>query len=120
MRASRWAGWPDAPAPTSLTVAPASVAADQTVTASWQTVAAPAPRDWLGLYPVGARDRDYVAWQYVGCGTPPTAGQASGSCDFVAPAKPGTYEVRIFTADTFKRLATSGPLVVESPTPTES
>jgi hypothetical protein len=88
------------------------------VTAAWEALPHPSARDWLGLYPGGAHDHDYLAWQYVSCGPQPDLPREIGSCAFAAPVAPGGYELRLFADDTFARLATSNPFAVLTPTPT--
>ncbi len=100
----------------SLTV-PTSALAGEPFTAAWAGIAHPTARDWLGLYPAGADDRDYVAWQYVSCGPDPAAPRPRGSCPFTAPAAPGAYEVRLFADDSLTRLA-AAVLAVVTPTAT--
>ena len=91
-----------------LTVSPTSVAAGDTVTATWSGIAAPTPTDWIGLYAVGTADGAYLAWVYVSCSHTPAVAQASGSCALPIPGSvtPGTYELRLFAADGFAHLAT--------------
>jgi serine protease AprX len=69
--------------------------------------------DWIGLTPVGASDFSYVAWQYLsGTTTLPLTGTTSATLQFVAPATPGTYNVRQF-ANGWTKLATSVSIVVQ-------
>ena len=84
-----------------------------TVTASWSGVANPSAKDWIGLYATsGAAESSFVAWRY-------TTGTASGTVPFVIPAgaAPGsTYELRLFTNDSYSRIGTSAPIGVAAPT----
>jgi hypothetical protein len=97
------------PPPASLSAAPASVAAGGTETVTWRGIAAPTPTDWIGLYAPGTANTAYVAWMYVSCFQTPGAAKAAGSCPFPVPSglAPGSYEFRLFTSDTWTRLATS-------------
>ena len=61
--------------------------------------------DWISLAPVGAPNSTTTRWRYTG-------GAASGSLVFEGPAA-GTYEARAFINDSYTRLATSGPFVVQ-------
>ena len=63
--------------------------------------------DWAGLYPRGAADGGYLAWQYLNGSTsrPPT-GLTSATLTFQTPATPGDYEFRLLTQAS-GRLATS-------------
>src|SRR2546425_11126871 len=93
---------------TTLFRSPTSVAAGDTVTATWSGIAAPTPTDWIGLYAVGTADGAYLAWVYVSCSHTPAVAQASGSCALPIPGSvmPGTYELRLFAANGFAHLAT--------------
>ena len=89
----------DAPPPPTVTASPTTATPGSVVAA---TVAnAPGyPRDWAGLYPIGAPDTGYVAWQYLnGSDTPPATGVTSATMQFTAPTTPGSYDVRIYADD---------------------
>lgn len=72
-----------------------------------------APRDWIGIAPVGAPDTQFIAYKYVSL----VAGVTDGVLHFDLPAAAnGNYEARLFYNDTYTRLGTSnsfhvGPLV---------
>ena len=93
----------------SLGASPATVARGATTTAAWASVANPSATDWIGLYATGAAgETSFVTWRY-------TTGTTSGSVPFAIPttAAPGiTYELRLFTNDTYNRLATSAAIAV--------
>jgi len=73
--------------------------------------------DWIGLYPAGAADGAYLAWQYLnGSTSPPSTGTAAAALTFDVPTSAGTYEFRLFANNGFVRLATSGA-VVATPSP---
>jgi hypothetical protein len=74
---------------------------------SWDGIAAPASRDWLGLFEPFAADTEYLAWRY-------TSGDTSGTLPFLLPARiaPGTYELRLFANNGYNRLATSNTVTV--------
>src|SRR5207253_1908903 len=97
-----------------LSVSPTSVVAGGTVTATWSGIAAPTPRDWIGLYVPGSGNSAYRACVYVGWSQSPSAASAAGSCPFTIPSglAPGSYELRLYPNDTFTRLATSGTFTV--------
>ncbi|HEV8636652.1 MAG TPA: post-COAP-1 domain-containing protein [Chloroflexota bacterium] len=97
--------------------AAASAVTGESFTVTWANISNATARDWLGLYPLGADDRGFIAWQYVSCGPTPVAPRPSGSCSFAAPASPGAYELRLFADDSLTRLAAAA-LTVVSPTPT--
>ena len=89
----------DAAAPPTVTASPATVTPGSVIT----TIVANGPgkpRDWAGLYPTGAPDTGFVAWQYFnGSATPPAAGMPSATLQFTAPTTPGSYNVRIYADD---------------------
>lgn len=97
-----------------LNVPPASVPARGSATATWEGIAAPTPTDWIGLYAEGTAGGAYLAWIYVSCSQSPGPAKASGSCILQIPpsAPPGRYEFRLYAANMFTRLATSGPFMV--------
>jgi serine protease len=99
-----------------LTVEPASVASGATVTASWNGIATPSPRDWIGLYVPGAGPSPSIDWVYVSCSKSPGVGWAAGSCAFALPAAlaPGTYELRLYANDGYSQLAVSNRFTVSS------
>lgn len=98
----------------SLSVAPASVAAGGTVTADWSGIAAPRPRDWIGLYAPGAAATAYIKWIYVSCSKAPVAPRSAGSCPFTLPASlaPGSYELRLLADDGYAQLTVSNAFTV--------
>jgi hypothetical protein len=98
----------------SLSVAPASVAAGGTVTANWSGIAAPRPRDWIGLYVPGAAAAAYIEWIYVSCSKAPVAPRSAGSCAFTLPASlpPGSYELRLLADDGYAQLTVSNAFTV--------
>jgi hypothetical protein len=53
--------------------------------------------DWIGLYTVGAKNQDYVAWKYV----------SDADVILQAPAEPGTYEMRYLLDNGYESVATS-------------
>jgi len=98
--------------PTTLTVSPSSVAAGSSVTASWTTILNPTTGDWIGLYAPGGADTGYVSWQFTG-------GAASGSVSYGIPLSlsVGLYELRLFSNNSYNRLATSNAITATSPPP---
>jgi hypothetical protein len=98
---------------TSATIAasPSSVARGSALTATWSGVASPASNDWIGLYASsGAANTDRVAWRY-------TTGTASGNAPLTVPAGAAvgtTYELRLFSNNSYTRLATSSAFTVTS------
>jgi hypothetical protein len=104
---------PSPPTTTSLTASPITIARGGNVTTTWSGIATPSVKDWVGQYPTGAGDTGYIAWKYTsGCAqSPGTTASASGSCAFAMPTA-GTYQFRLFSNDTYTRLAASGTVTV--------
>ncbi len=67
---------------------------------SWSAPAGRGSQDWIGLYEVGAGDRQHHSWQYV-------SGGASGSITIRAPGRPGTYEARFFLNNGYTKVGES-------------
>src|SRR5262249_22826768 len=87
---------------TIFAASPCVVVPGATVTATWSNIGAPTAKDWFTIVPTGGAENAYVAWAY-------TTGTGSGSRDIVLPkwVSPGTYELRLYSNDTWKRLAVS-------------
>ena len=100
------------PSGTTLSVSPTSATPGSAVTASWNGIAAPTPRDWIALYVPGAADGNFLSWMYVSCSQTPGAAAASGSCLYGLPNTSGTYELRLYSNDSLTRLATSSTFVI--------
>ena len=99
----------------SLAVAPTSVDPGGTVTATFSNVSSPTSRDWLGVYAQGAADNAYKTWFYdSSCTFTPGTAIASGSCTYTVPTNlpAGLYELRLFTNDSWTRLAVSDAFTV--------
>ncbi len=92
-----------------FTVTPTSAAPGATLTVSWSDIVNPTATDWIALYSHGTVDVSYLDWMYVSCSKTPSTARASGSCGFVLPANltQGTYELRLFSNNSFSRLGTS-------------
>jgi hypothetical protein len=110
-----------------LSESPATVAAGGTVTISWSGVTNPTTTDWIGLYHPGDADTSNghtsQPWIYDSSCTQTagSAAKASGSCTYQIPATAsGTYEFRLFSNDTWTKLATSGQITVSGSTLTET
>jgi hypothetical protein len=95
-----------APGPT-LAASPLTVVAPSSLTVGWNGIVAPTATDWIGVYAVGAADAGYVTRVV-------TNGLASGTTTFGLPGglAAGAYEQRLFTNNTFTRLAVSNGLAV--------
>jgi len=106
------------PALATLTVSPTTVLAGGSVTASWNGIVGATATDWIGLYVPGTADTSELAWQYVSCSRSPAAASATGSCPFAIPGglPAGAYELRMFAANGYTRLAASGSITVGAPT----
>lgn len=95
------------PPPATLSASPSSVLPGGNVTATWGSIFAPSATDWIGLYAPGATDNAFISWRY-------TTGTAAGNVPFAIAAgvANGTYELRLFSANSFTRIATSAHLSV--------
>ncbi len=110
---------------TTLTASPPTVVAGSPVTATWSGIAAPAARDWIGLYLTTAPDTTFIDWRYVSCSQVPGSPAAGGSCamPILATLAPGTYQLRLLRDDGYEKLATSNNFTVtgqSTPTVTAS
>jgi len=97
-----------APPPT-VSATPTPVKAGSALTVSWANIPAPTNADLVALYPDSSTgDTSHIAYRYTG-------GAASGTLTLTVPANalPGTtYEVRLWSNNGAKRLATSTPITV--------
>lgn len=92
-----------------LTAGPNTAAPGNTLTASWTAPEGSSTTDWVGLYRVGASDREELWYQY-------TDGATSGSASTAAASTPGTYEFRYYLNDEYApKVATSNPVTISSP-----
>ena len=94
-------GW----VPYTVNVTTSSASAGAAVTVDWSGAAGHAAKDWIGLYPVGAPDTNFLAWQYTG-------GATTGHMTFAAPPRAGEYEFRYFLNDGFERAAAGNRVTV--------
>jgi hypothetical protein len=89
-----------------IQASPSTVAAGGTLTVTWQGVVTPMGGDWIALAPVGSADTVYVSYQYTG-------GTASGSQTLAVPVNAsGSYEVRLFSNNTYQKLGVSNVVTV--------
>jgi hypothetical protein len=97
-----------------LTANPTTAYLGSAVQASWSEIAGPSPTDWIGLYLSGASDSNLIDWTYVSCSKAVGSAKASGTCPFGVPltANSGTYELRLFSNDSFRRIAVSNIFTV--------
>jgi hypothetical protein len=102
------AGSPPPPPPAQsahVDASPQQAAASSNIQVTYQGTPGNA-RDWIGMFAVGAGERNWVTWQY-------TNGNRQGAMTFKAPDnKPGSYEFRMYENDGYKLLATSRPIQV--------
>jgi hypothetical protein len=74
------------------------------------------PRDWVGMYAIGAANSPSLAWMYMdGTQTPPSAGVFSAHLTFTLPLTGGAYEFRWFQNDGYTLLAKSTIVDVAAP-----
>ena len=106
-----------------LAANPALAYIGSSIQGSWSQIAGPSPTDWIGLYSNGAADSNLnlIDWIYVSCSKSPGSAKASGTCPIALPLtmSSGTYELRLFSNDSFRRIAVSntfkGSAAVSSP-----
>jgi hypothetical protein len=98
-------------ATTTLAASPSSVSAGGSVTVSFSGIVNPTTQDWIGLYHPGDAASSYISWVYTSSCTTTAGGTAatSGSCKFTIPTT-GTYELRVFSNNSYTLLATSNPV----------
>ncbi len=96
-----------APVGPSVGATPTTAADGAVLTATWSGITAPTSTDWVALYAVGAPDSAVVAWRY-------TSGAAGGNVTMTIPwgTFAGAYELRLFSQNSYVRLATSGTITV--------
>jgi hypothetical protein len=92
----------------SVTAAPSSVAPGGTISVGWTAPPGRPLNDWLGLFAVGASNRQYISWVHTG-------GAQSGNTTFTAPQTPGTYEIRYLLNDGYTDLAATSNLITVAP-----
>jgi uncharacterized protein YkwD len=79
------------------------------VNVQWQAIDGATATDWIGLYRSGAADTEHLTWLYVGCAQVPLDARPLGSCNVLLPAalEAGSYEFRLFSANSYQRLASA-------------
>jgi hypothetical protein len=70
--------------------------------------------DWVSLSTVSAPDTGYIDWMFLNGTKTAGAGMTSASLQFRAPATPGSYHMRFFSAGGYTRLATSPTFTVST------
>ena len=101
--------------PPSIFVTQATIPRGGILSISWTGVQGPTPTDWIGIYQnSSAGDGAYLGIVY-------TLGSSSfGIAEMTVPVNApagSTYELRLFSANGYTRLATSSPFTVTAPTP---
>jgi RHS repeat-associated protein len=93
--------------PLALSASPSSVAPGGSVTVSWSNILDPAANDWVGLYAAGAANSNYQSRVFTG-------GGSNGSLNFTIPAGTGSgsYELRLFSNNTYTRLTSSNSFTI--------
>jgi hypothetical protein len=92
-----------------INASPTSISPGSLLTATWSGIPSPTASDWIGLYVPGGADMSPLKWWF-------TTGSASGTLQLSIPANlaPGPYELRLFSQNTFTRLAVSNSFTVTS------
>jgi len=71
--------------------------------------------DWVGLYTASAPDTMMLDWKYLsGTRTAPATALTSATVTFAMPSTTGVYNVRLFSRDTYVKLATSASITVQN------
>jgi len=69
--------------------------------------------DWVGLFAEGAPDSTYLDWCYLNSTkTVPTGGFMNVTVTCFTPPVPGRYQIRLFSNNTFTKVATSNTITV--------
>jgi hypothetical protein len=91
----------------SLAVSPISTVPGGALSVAWKSIAAPTALDWIGVYQPDADDGSYLTRVF-------TNGSDNGSTSIDLPAvlATGSYELRLFTNNSFTRLAVSNGISV--------
>lgn len=92
-----------------LVASPSTVAPGAQLRVDWTAPSGSSPKDWIGLYKIGAPNTGYLWWQY-------TQGAASGKFTLTAPVQPGEYEFRYLLNDGYTEAARSNVVTVNAPT----
>jgi hypothetical protein len=94
----------------SVSASPAITAPGSTLTVNWRNIAAPTTGDWVGVYPLGALDTAYATRIF-------STGRATDRALLTLPGSltAGTYELRLFSNNTFTKLATGNTFDVGTP-----
>jgi hypothetical protein len=80
------------------------------VNVQWHGIDGATATDWIGLYRSGTTDDTaHLTWLYVGCVQVPLDARPLGSCNVLLPATldAGSYEFRLFRANSYQRLASA-------------
>ena len=102
----------DGPAGPSITVSTPSVPPGGNITFTVNNGPAN-PMDWVALVPVNSPDTASVYWTYLnGTKSAPSSGIANATLTFTAPTTLGSYDIRLFTNNTYNRIARSSEIVV--------
>lgn len=93
-----------------VTVADATIVAGNPVRVAWSRLNQPNKQDWLGLFRVGTKDDSRMEIRYTG-------GAKDGALEIpvAGSTSPGEYEVRLFSAGGWARLATSSTFSITLP-----
>lgn len=93
-----------------VAVANASIAAGNPVRVLWSNLNQPNKQDWIGLFRVGTKDDSRMEIRYTG-------GARDGTLEIPVSVStpPGEYEVRLFSAGGWVRIATSSTFTITLP-----
>jgi len=101
-----------------VSVSPTTVSAGGPVIFTWSNVANPTSTDWVGLYHPGASNGLYLDYFWTNsCSSSYANSNAvgSGSCSYTMPYVGATYELRLFSSNTYTLLGTSSSIADSGP-----
>jgi hypothetical protein len=79
------------------------------ITISFNHAPAQSEKDWIAIYKVDAEDTAYISGQYLG-------GKKAGELTFNAPEETGAYNFRMFSSESYNRVAMSKTITIEKTT----
>jgi len=91
------------------------------ITVSYTDISVPTVADWVGIFSPGDSDLNDLGWMYIRntgtCSKLPGDGLPSGSCQFNVPdtLPVGTYDIRLFTNNSYDKIATNTLVVTSGP-----
>ncbi len=85
-----------------ISFCPPEIGGGAPIEVCWTAPAGSSNNDWIGMYPVGAHNVNYLSYQFTG-------GETDGCRTFTAPVAPGTYEFRYLLINGYCEARNSAP-----------